>query len=562
MPVWIEIIVVLQLAAIIGLIVIVIFRRDSCGDSVLKTVPQTIELVYSLSGRTDLKIDQLTTKYDQFAVTSAQSTSSLRIELLAASSTEFSNLRQEVVNSITQIGSQTSKTLEELRASTNERLDKLTGDLTVQQASLRDSINTQLSTFQSEVTNRFNEFQKTQTEQGNASRESIDGTLSRLSRDIRETVNELKTDVNNRINEMAQQTTALRDSAEAQQTILRQTVEGRFDKLNESVAKKLDEMRETVDEKLHKTLESRLTQSFGLVTDQLGKVQTGLGEMKELATGVGDLKRLLINVRSRGTAGERFSVEMLLEQMLAPNQYIKNAHIKSGSSESVEFAVRIPNGEGIETLLPIDAKFPKEDWERLEEAASRNDKEAVSIFRAKLFSRIRTEAKKIFNNYVSPPITTDVAILCLATEGLYAEVHTSPGLVEELRSEFGIIVAGPTTLMAILSSLQMAFRSLALQQKGSEIMTLLSETKSEFGKFGVLMNKVEKQVGTVQNTLKEVGVRTRAINKTLSGVEVLEMGPQKAVPLIEFSSNLEGESGEPWEEVADTEAEETEDNLN
>jgi DNA recombination protein RmuC len=536
MPVWIELIVVLQFVAIIVLI-LAFFLFPNPGSGLVKEI--------------DKKVDQLTIKHDQSVNSSAQSTSNLRTELLRASSTEFSNLRQEVVNSITQIGSQTHTTLEELRASTNERLDNLTGDLTAQQTSLRESINTQLSSFQTEVTNRFNEFQRTQTEQGNALKEAIDGTLSRLSRDIRDVVNDLKTDINNRINDMVQQTTALRESAESQQVTLRQTVEDRLDKLNESNTKKLDEMRETVDEKLHRTLETRLTESFGIVTEHLGRVQSGLGEMKELASGVGDLKRLLTNVRTRGSVTE-FQVGMLLEQMLAPNQFVRNAHIKLGVREAVEFAVRIPGSDGTEALLPIDAKFPKEDWERLEDALSRDDKETAKSCRKALLSRIKSEAKKVYDNYVSPPTTTDMAILCVGTEGLYAEVHREPGFVDELRSQFQIIVAGPTTLMAILSSLQMGFKALAIQNKSSEVRNLLAKTKTEFGKFGVLMNSVETQVGTVQNTLQKVGVRTRAINKTLSEVEVIEMGPTKAIPLFDPNMEVEEESEDRPTNISDS----------
>jgi DNA recombination protein RmuC len=340
---------------------------------------------------------------------------------------------------------------------------------------------------------------------------------------------------------MAQQTTALRESAESQQTTLRQTVEERLDKLNESNAKKLDEMRETVDEKLHKTLESRLTESFGIVTEHLGRVQSGLGEMKELASGVGDLKRLLTNVRTRGSVTE-FQVGMLLEQMLAPNQFVRNAHIKPGIREVVEFAVRIPGSDGSEALLPIDAKFPKEDWERLEDALSRDDKDAAKASRKALLSRIRTEAKKVSDNYISPPATTDMAILCVGTEGLFAEVHREPGFVDELRSQFQIILAGPTTLMAILSSLQMGFKALAIQNKSSEVRNLLAKTKTEFGKFGVLMKTVETQVGTVQNTLHQVGVRTRAINKTLSEVEVVDLGPHNSVPILDSIAEIGEES--------------------
>jgi len=557
-PVWVEIAVALQFVAITFLLLVAFSRRGSGSGQGLDTTPQAIDRLVALAGEIDSKVDQLATKHDQFVLTSGQSTSSLRTELLAAFSTEFSNLRQEVVNSITQIGNQTRTTLEELRTSTNARLDKLTGDLTTQQTNLRESINTQLSGFQAEVIKSFNEFRKAQTDQGIASREAVDGTLSRLSRDIRDAVNELKLDVTNRINEMAQQTTALRESAESQQTTLRQTVEERLDKLNESNAKKLDEMRETVDEKLHKTLETRLTESFGIVTEHLGKVQLGLGEMKELASGVGDLKRLLTNVRYRGTVGEKFAVGLLLEQMLAPNQFLKNVQIKPGSRESVEFAVRIPNGENSEALLPIDAKFPKEDWERFEEANSRDDKKAAEVSRKALLSRVKTEAKKISENYISPPITSDLAIMCLATEGLFAEVQREPGLVDELRSQLRVMVAGPTTLMAILSSLQMAFRTLAIQKKGSEVWNLLAATKLEFGKFGVLMTKVEKQVGTVQNTLHEVGVRTRAINKTLSAVEILEMAPKVGTPLIEPGADGEEETEDLAENLTDADIDEFE----
>jgi DNA recombination protein RmuC len=221
---------------------------------------------------------------------------------------------------------------------------------------------------------------------------------------------------------------------------------------------------------------------------------------------------------------------------------VRNAHIKPGIREVVEFAVRIPGSDGSEALLPIDAKFPKEDWERLEDALSRDDKDAAKASRKALLSRIRTEAKKVSDNYISPPATTDMAILCVGTEGLFAEVHREPGFVDELRSQFQIILAGPTTLMAILSSLQMGFKALAIQNKSSEVRNLLAKTKTEFGKFGVLMKTVETQVGTVQNTLHQVGVRTRAINKTLSEVEVVDLGPHNSVPILDSIAEIGEES--------------------
>jgi len=541
LPVWIEILVAANV--VVTAIVLFLIVRSKSNTAFDPEGQRLLVLqVHETALSAVAKIDQLSAKHEQFAASSASSATSLRSELITTLSTESSNLRLEVLNSITQIGGQTRGTLEELRSSSNERLDRLTSDLTAQQSALRESLTGAFATYQSEAGTKFNEFQAAQTTQGGAIRESIDTTMSRLSREIRESVAGLKADVTNRITEMVTQLGTLKDSAESQQTILRLAVEQRLDKLNESNSKKLDEMRETVDEKLHKTLESRLTESFGIVTEHLGKVQSGLGEMKELATGVGDLKRLLTNVRTRGSAGE-FAVGMLLEQMLAPNQFQRNVRVKPETRESVEFAVRIPSGDDTESLLPIDSKFPREDWERLEEALERDDKDAAKGFRSKLLAAIRREARKVSELYINPPTTTNFAILCLATEGLYAEACREPGFSEEIQSQFKVLIAGPTTLMAILSSLQMGFKTLAIQKKGSEVWNLLAATKTEFGKFGALMDKVEKQVGTVQNTLQEVGKRTRVINKTLKSVDVLEMGAPTASPLLDFAA----ESEEPEE---------------
>jgi DNA recombination protein RmuC len=322
---------------------------------------------------------------------------------------------------------------------------------------------------------------------------------------------------------MVQQTTALRDGAESQQATLRQTVEERLDKLNESNTKKLDEMRETVDEKLHKTLESRLTQSFGLVTDQLGKVQTGLGEMKELAVNVGDLKRVLNNVSTRGTLGNTM-LGTQLEQVLAPSQFASEVRIRPNTDERVDYVIRLPYGDGEPVLLPIDAKFPKEDWERLEEAARLGDALGVEAARKGLEKQIKDEAKKIAEKYIYPPATTNFAFMYLPIEGLFSEALRIPGLVDELQLKYRVSLAGPTNFMAILNSLQMGFRTLAIQKKSSEVWQLLSATKVEFQNFGALMSTVEKQVGTVQNTIKKVNSKTKTINRRLKDVEILEIG--------------------------------------
>jgi DNA recombination protein RmuC len=324
-------------------------------------------------------------------------------------------------------------------------------------------------------------------------------------------------------------------------------VEQRLEKLSEQNTKKLDEMRETVDEKLHKTLESRLTQSFGLVTDQLGKVQTGLGEMKELAVNVGDLKRVLNNVSTRGTLGNTL-LGAQLEQVLAPSQFAREVRIRPNTDERVDYVIRLPFSDDEPVLLPVDSKFPKEDWERLEEAGRLGDALAIDAARRALELRIKTEAKKIAEKYIYPPITTNFAFMYLPSEALFSEALRIPGLVDELQLKHRVSLAGPTNFMAILNSLQMGFRTLAIQKKSSEVWQLLATTKVEFQNFGTLMTKVEKQVGTVQNTIKDVNAKTRTINKKLRSVEVLELGADKSTSLLnagsESDETLEDDVGE------------------
>jgi DNA recombination protein RmuC len=297
---------------------------------------------------------------------------------------------------------------------------------------------------------------------------------------------------------------------------LRKTVEDRLDKLNVTNAAKLEEMRITVDEKLHATLQTRLTESFGQVTDQLTKVHAGLGEMTKLSAGVDDLSRIFTNVKSRGTIGE-VMLETLLKQMLAPSQFEKNVKPKPGSSDVVEFAVKLPTPSG-ETLLPIDSKFPREAWERLE-TAYETGTDILSAGKA-FEAAIRFEGKKICDKYIAPPTTTSFAIMFLPTEGLYAEVMRRDGLQSDIQQQCHVTIAGPSTLSAILSSFQMGFHMLQLQQKGDEVWKVLANARTQFGKFEDLMTKMDDQVGKVQKTIQDVGTRTRAINRTLRDVSV------------------------------------------
>ncbi|GAB3746428.1 DNA recombination protein RmuC [Lysobacter olei] len=302
---------------------------------------------------------------------------------------------------------------------------------------------------------------------------------------------------------------------------MRTTLEQKLRELQTDNAAKLEQMRATVDEKLQSTLETRLGESFRLVSERLEQVQRGLGEMQQLATGVGDLKRVLTNVKTRGTFGE-VQLGALLEQVLTIEQYDSNVATVPGSSERVEFAVRLPGAQPDQPVrLPIDAKFPREDYERLLDAQDRADADAVATAASAMERRLRDEAKKIREKYLAPPHTTDFALLFLPTEGLYAEALRRPGLFDTLQREQRVTLVGPTTLLALLNSLQMGFRTLAIEQRSSEVWQLLGAVKTEFGKFGAVLEKTRSQLDTVRNSIDAAGVRTRAIERKLRGVESL-----------------------------------------
>ena len=301
---------------------------------------------------------------------------------------------------------------------------------------------------------------------------------------------------------------------------MRTTLESRLKELQADNTAKLEQMRVTVDEKLQTTLTARLDASFGLVSERLEQVQRGLGEMQQLATGVGDLKRVLSNVKDRGGWGE-VQLENLLEQVLTREQYARSVRVRPDSGEMVDFAIRLPGsgGEGTQVWLPIDAKFPREDYERLLDAQEKGDVEAVRSAGVQLERVIRIQAKSISEKYVVPPHTTDFAVMFLSTEGFYAETIRRPGLIELLQREYRVVLAGPTTFAALLNSLQMGFRTLAIEQRSSEVRQLLGAVKSEFGKFATVLEKAHSQLDTVQNSIKAAGVRTRAIERQLKGVE-------------------------------------------
>jgi DNA recombination protein RmuC len=328
-------------------------------------------------------------------------------------------------------------------------------------------------------------------------------------------------------------TRQLQDLSEANSRRLaevRTTLETQLIQLQQGNATKLDEMRATVDEKLQSTLQARLGESFKQVADRLEQVHKGLGEMQTLAQGVGDLKHLLTNVKTRGMFGEA-QLASLLEQVFAPDQYATQVITKPGSRNVVDFAIKLPGrgNDGVPCWLPIDAKFPNEDYERLLDAQQRADAEGAELAARGLEQRIKLEAKSMADKYLEPPHTTDFAILFLPTEGLYAEVLRRPGLMEVLQREYRVTLAGPTTLMAMLNSLQMGFRTLALEKRSSEVWQVLGAVKTEFGKFGDVLAKVKSQTQTVLNTLDGAETRTRAMGRALKAVEALPQDQASAL---------------------------------
>ena len=348
-------------------------------------------------------------------------------------------------------------------------------------------------------------------EEQRAGRGELAESLARLAEQLRQTLSGLTADNEKRLNEV------------------RATLDAQLKSLQTDNAAQLEKMRVIVDEKLQSTLNTRLGESFKLISERLEAVQRGLGEMQSLATGVGDLKRVLSNVKTRGTFGE-VQLGALLEQMLTADQYAANVATVPHSNERVEFAIRLPGQDrDAPVWLPVDCKFPIEDYQRLLDAQERADVEAAAAAAHALERRVREEAKTIRAKYVAPPHTTDFAILFLPTEGLYAEVIRRPGLFEVLQREHRVTIAGPTTLTAILNALQMGFRTLAIEQRSSEVWQLLGAVKNEFGKFGDILDKVRKKLAEASRQIDETGVRSRAIERKLRNVESLPVSESQAL---------------------------------
>lgn len=403
-------------------------------------------------------------------------------------------LREEVVASIKSLGEFISGTLAEINK--------------IQKGQL-DSFSEQLVNLTKANDQKFEQL-----------RSGIAGNMSAFNESILKQISELSQMQKNQLDTFSKQIIVLTQSNEQKLESLRGVVEQKLKDIQADNSLKLEQMRATVDEKLHETLEKRLGESFQLVRSQLDLVGQGLGEMKVLATGVGDLKKVLTNIKTRGTWGE-IQLGNLLEQILAPEQYGKNVNTKKGSRENVEFALRLPGKEDHVVWLPIDAKFPKEDYERLLSAQDAANVVLVDEAIKAIEIRVKQEAKDIRDKYLDPPNTTDFGILFLSTEGLYAEVLRISGLSEVLQREFRVMMAGPTTLAALLNSLQMGFKTLAIEKRASEVWSLLGAVKTEFGKFGDLLDKAHEQITKVGDTIDLSLRKTRTIERKLRDVQVL-----------------------------------------
>jgi len=371
--------------------------------------------------------------------------------------------------------------------------------------------------------------------------QSVHEKLERIERELRTEIAESSRGGRQELT----QNLALFQQSQVQQLTLMQksivdTLNQQLQQLQKSNADKLDEMRRTVDEKLQTTLEKRLSESFKQVAERLEQVHNGLGQMQKLADGVGSLQRVLTNVKTRGMFGE-VQLEALLEQVLTIEQYAKQVETKPRSNQRVDFAIRFPGrggDDGEPVWLPVDAKFPREDYERLLDAQDRADAPAAEAAAKALEARIRTEAKSIAESYLAPPHTTEFAILFLPAEGLYAEVLRRPGLMDSLQRDYRVTLAGPTTLLAMLNSLHMGFRTLALEQQASEVWKVLGAVKTEFERYGDWVEKVREQVQKAADTLDRADTRSRQMRRALKNVEALPEGEAQAL-LPKFDEALD-----------------------
>jgi DNA recombination protein RmuC len=416
-------------------------------------------------------------------------------------------------------------TARDLRGELAETVARMSQQMSTQMSATADAQKNQIDLFLRQLT----ELTSANERRLNELRETVDQKLREAKEDARAGREEATSTLTRFSDALNQQLSALQEASYTRLVEMRTLLENRLDAIQKDNAEKLEKMRQTVDEKLHATLEQRLGESFKLVSDRLEAVQRGLGEMQSLAADVGGLKRVLSNVKDRGGWGE-VQLESLLDQLLVREQYEKNVITRPGSTERVDFAIHLPGArDDAQVWLPIDSKFPLEDYQRLLAAQERADIEGVEESAKAIEVQIKKEAKAIRDKYVEPPHTTDFALLFLPTEGLYAEVLRRPGLADSLQRDYRVTVVGPTTVTALLNSLQMGFRTLAIEKRSSEVWQVLGAVKTEFGRFGDVLARTRAQLQTVANSIDAAETRTRQMARKLKEVEAL---PESASQIL------------------------------
>jgi DNA recombination protein RmuC len=466
-------------------------------------------------------------------------------------------IRTEIGQGLKTAGESIAATLTQM----SETQQALLSDLGSQLKTLSESNQTTLDRIRVTLDSRIRELQEGNDKKLGDIRAEVNTGLKAASESVSTVLQQTGAAQREQMDGMTQQLKELADRNQQSLESVRTALDARVKEMQDGNEKKLEEMRRTVDEKLHDTLEKRLGDSFKLVSDRLESVHKGLGEMQNLASGVGDLKRVLTNVKARGTWAE-VQLGAILDQILTADQFSRNVCVREGSAERVEFAVRLPGPKddpGRCLWLPIDSKFPTEDYARLQTAAESGDPGATQSASDALLRALRAAARDIQDKYVNPPATTDFAIMFLATEGLYAEALRQPAFVEELLQQHRVVIAGPTTVSAILSSLRMGFQTLAVEQRAAEVWRVLGGVKAEFGKFGSWLGKVQRQLQTATKTIEETGTRTRAMERRLRSVEQLDPAESATIlrlpggPTIESSgdTNDDEQSGveSPLDEI-------------
>lgn len=514
-------IVIAILAIIILILQFLLLRRKTSFDpGPIQPIFESIEKSYERAERAVR--DEISVNRKEMSAAAQQSRE------------ELAKTLKDVGDSLTLTIGEMSRSQAERLASFGERLDKLAQGNGLRLGEMRQTIEEKTKALEAETAKQLAEARQQTASDFKSLREEITGNLKNFGESTTKTITEIAGLQKSQLDTFSTQLSKLTETNEQKLDALRVTVEGKLKEIQQDNTKQLDQMRATVDEKLQGTLEKRLGESFKQVSERLEQVYKGLGEMQALASGVGDLKKVLTNVKTRGTWGE-VQLWALLEEVLTPDQYGKNVAVKDGS-ERVEFAVKLPGRDDDKenvVWLPIDAKFPQEDYQRLIDAQEKADPELAEAVGKQLEARIRQCASDICDKYINPPKTTDFGILFLPTEGLFAEVIRRTALTEFVQHKCRVMIAGPTTLWSILSSLQMGFRTLAIEKRSSEVWNLLAAVKTEWTKYGEVLGKVQKKLHEASDTIEKAQTRNRVIGRRLKEVQTLPADEARTVLMVE-----------------------------